>query len=281
MRKHPLIETAPVLLVLIALALSTAAIARHPSALQGGGSRLLSLDIILLMVYGIVAMWLRSNETVGIHTGIRLGSVVGLLVGAVLVSNHVTELFVPARTFALVIAPVFLTVALLAAVGSAAMERTMSVLAAVVAGEWCAMVGALVLLCVGFAMDLIAEARVELWLQGAYARNGMSDAGGFVVKNTLESAFEILVRLPVMALFLSLLGAGAHALISKGSRTVSLVALGSALLMLLGGAAALWYSNGLPRSFRPPYVMGGVFLASTALSAMFPIWTTLRSHFFE
>ena len=109
----------------------------------------------------------------------------------------------------------------------------------------------------------------------------MSNPGGFVVKNTLEAASEVLVRLPVMALFLSVLGAWTHALIHKRSRTFALVALGCELVSLLGGTAALWYANGLPRATRPPFVMSGILLAGIALSAAFPILTTLRNRFSE
>jgi hypothetical protein len=210
---------------------------------------------------------------------IRLGTMAGLLLGAVLITNHVIELFVSTRSFALVISPVLLALALLAATGSAATERTGSLLLAIVAGVWCAIVGTLVLLCVGLVFGLTLEARVELWLREAFATSGMNDPSGFLVQNTLEAASEALVRMPVAALFLSLFGALANAWIGKRSRTAVLVVICSAVLMFIGGAAALWYANSLPRAARPPFVLAGVLLASVAVSAAHPTWSALRHRF--
>jgi hypothetical protein len=221
------------------------------------------------------------QSSAGVDLAIRLGTIAGLLLGAVLVANHVIELFVSARSFALVISPVLLTLALLGATGSAATERTGSLLLAIVAGVWCAIVGTLVLLCVGFVFGLTLEARVELWLREAFAASGMNDPGGFLVQNTLEAACEALVRMPVVALFLSLLGALANAWITKRSRTAVLVVICSAALMFIGGPAALWYANSLPRAARPPFILAGVLLASVALSAAHPIWSALRHRFSE
>jgi hypothetical protein len=141
------------------------------------------------------------------------------------------------------------------------------------------MVGTLVLLSVGFVLELTLEVRVEQWLRDAFAASGMNDPGGFVVKNTLEAASEALVRMPAIALFLSLLGASASALITKQSRTAVLVTIFSAPLMFIGGAAALWYANSLPRPARPPFILAGVLLASVALSTAHPIWSVLRHRF--
>ena len=148
---------------------------------------------------------------------------------------HVTEMYVSTRSFVLVISPVLLTLALFGATGSAATERTGSLLLAIVAGVWCAIVGTLVLLCVGFVFGLTLEARVELWLRDAFAASGMNDPAGFLAENTLEAASEALVRMPVVALFLSLFGALANAWIRKRSRTAVLVVFCSAVLMFMGG----------------------------------------------
>ena len=278
-RNAHLLGSTPVFGVFIVLTLMAVGVARHPSSLQGNGNRLLWLDVVLLLAYGIAAIWVQYQGSPGVHVAIRLGTIAGLQLGAVFVANHVIELFVPARNFALVIGPVLLTLVLLSATGSAARERIGSLLLAVTAGVWCAMVGTLVLLSVGFVLELTLEARVEQWLRDAFAASGMNDPGGFVVKNTLEAASEALVRMPAIALFLSLLGASASALITKQSRTAVLVTIFSAPLMFIGGAAALWYANSLPRPARPPFILAGVLLASVALSTAHPIWSVLRHRF--
>jgi hypothetical protein len=263
------------------LTLMAFSVARHPSSLQGTGNRLLWLDVGLLLAYGIAGVCAQYQGRAGVRIAIRAGTIAGLLLGAALVANHLIELFVPARNFVLVISPVFLTIALLGGTGSVGKEGTGSLLLAVEAGVWCAMIGVLVLLCCGFLLGMMLEPRVEQWLQEAFVASGMNDPGGFVVRNTLEAASEALIRMPVAALFLSLLGASASAWISKRSRTAGRVILYSAPLMFVGGAAALWYANSLPRAARPPFILPGVLLASAALSAVHPIWSLLRRRFSE
>jgi hypothetical protein len=265
--------------VVIVLILMAASVARHPSSLQSSGNRLLSLDVALLLAYGVAAIWVQYQSGERVRIAIRLGTITGLFLGAVLIANHLIELFVPARNFALVIGPVFLTIALLGGIGSFARERTGSLLLAPTAGVWCAIVGILVLLCCGFVLDLVLEVRVEQWLEAAFIASGLKDRGGFVVRNTLEAASEALVRMPVVALLLSLLGASASAWITRRSRTVVRGIVYSAPLIFIGGAAALWYANSLPRSARPPFILAGVLLASVALSSAHPIWSLLRRRF--
>lgn len=277
---HP-IESAPVLGVVTVLTLMAVSVERHPSSLQGTGNRLLWLDVALLLTYGIAVIWALYQGSTGVNSAIRLGTTAGLVLGTILVANHVIELFVPARTFAVVISPVLLTLALLAATGSVAAERTGSLLLAIVAGVWCAILGTLMLLCVGLVFCLAWEVRVELWLRDAFAASGMNDPGGFIVRNTLETASEALVRMPAAALFLSLLGALANASISKRPRTAVIMIFCSAALMFIGGACSLWYANSLSRSARPPFVLTGVLLASISLSAAHPIWSALRQRFAE
>lgn len=272
----PPLESTPVLGAIAVLVLMAASIARHPSALQGAGDRLFWLDAALLLAYALAALWMLRPRSDGLHAAIRTGSIAGFLLGAVLVANHVTELFVPDRNFALVIAPVFLALALFAAAGSAARERTGSLLKAMAAGVWCAMVGTLVLLSVGFVLILAWEARAELWLHDAYASSGSTDPGAYLVENTLQAASEGLVRLPIAALFLSSLGALANAWIARRSRTFVLVPFCLAILGFLGGAAALWYANSLPRAARPPFIAPGILVVCFALSTAHPAWSALR-----
>jgi hypothetical protein len=275
-RRGHLPGTTPVLGVLFVLTLTAIGVARHPSAIQGAGNNLFWLDLALLLIYGIAGIWVRHQTSAPLDVAIRLGTMTGFLFGVVLVVNHITELFVPTRNFSLVIGPVFLALALLAATGSAVMERTSSVLLAAVAGVWCAMVGTLILLCAGLALNLTCEARCELWLRQAFAASEMKDPGGFLMRNTLEAASEGLVRMPIIALLLSPMGAWTNAWMVRRSRTTVLVSICSAVLLFMVSAAALSYANSLQRSARPPFIIGGVLLASVALSAAHPSWSALR-----
>jgi len=185
-------------------------------------------------------------------------------------------LFVPARNFALVISPVFLALALLGTAGSAAWQRTRSLVVAVVAGVWCGVVATVILLSVAPVLIFAFEARAELQLKEAFAASGINDPGAFLVRNSLEAASEALVRMPALAVVLSLFGAVVSAWITQRSRTAALACVWIAPVVLVMGAASLLYANSLERSARPPFVMAGVLLAGVALSAAHPIWSVLR-----
>jgi hypothetical protein len=265
-----------VLGVMIVLALIAVSVARYPTSIQGPGNSLLWTNVTLLLVYGIAAIWVWYQRRVDVRRAIRIGAITGVLLGAVHVANHVMELFVPARNFALVISPVFLMFALLGAAGSAAWQRTRSLVLAVVAGLWCAVVATVILISVALVLDLVFEARAELPLREAFAGSGMNDPGAFLLRNSLEAASEGLVRMPVFALVFSLIGALSNAWITQWPRNAALAGVWIAPVVLMMGAAALLYANSLERSARPPFVMAGVLLAGVALSAAHPIWSALR-----
>jgi hypothetical protein len=227
-------------------------------------------------MYGLAAIWVSYQSRADVRTAIRIGAITGLLLGAVHVANHVIELFVPARNFALVISPVFLMFALPGAAGSAAWQRTRSFVLAVVAGLWCAVVATVILISVALVLDTVFEARAELPLKEAFAASGMNDPGAFLLRNSLEAASEGLVRMPVFALVFSLIGALSNAWITRWSRNAVLADVWIAPVVLVMGAASLLYANSLERSARPPFVMAGVLLAGVALSAAHPIWSALR-----
>jgi hypothetical protein len=268
--------TAPGFGALIVLTLAAISVTRHPSAIQGTGNRIFWLDLALLLIYGAAGIWGRYQSSATLDVAIRLGTMTGFLLGAVLVANHVTELFVPTRNFSLVIGPVFLAFALLAATGSAAMKCTSSLWLAAVAGVWCAMVGTLILLCVGLVLNLTCEDRCELWLRQAFAASEMKDPGGFLIRNTLEAASEGLVRMPIIALLLSLTGAGVSTWMMRRARTTVVVSICAGLLFFTVGVTALSHANSLARSARPPFILGGVILTSVALSVAYPSWSAIR-----
>ena len=86
--------------------------ARHPSSLQGPGNHLLWLNIALLLTYGIAGTWALFQRSSGVDFAIHVGTIAGFLFGTVLVANHVIELFVAGRSFAVVISSVLLTLVL-------------------------------------------------------------------------------------------------------------------------------------------------------------------------
>ena len=178
--------------------------------------------------------------------------------------------------FILIISPVFLMLALFGTAGSAAWGRTQSLVLAVIAGVWCAMVAILIALCVAFWLNLAFEGTMELQLHEAFAASRMNDPEAFLVKNMLEATSEGLVRMPIFAVFLSFIGAVTNAWISGASRRMALAAICLTPFMFVAGAAALWHADSLTRAARPPFVMIGVVLAGVALCGAHPIWSVLR-----
>ena len=274
-RRHMLAGTS-ILGVLIVLSLIAVGVVRHPRSVQGADSGLLRMDIALLLTYGIAGVWLWFQQDRGVSLAAWVGAQFGVLLGAVHVSNHMVESFLPHRPFILVISPVFLMLALFGAAGSKAWELTHSLVMAVIAGLWCAMVGILITICVVFSVNLALEGTAELQLYEAFAASGMTDPGAFLIRNTLEATSEGLVRMPIFAVILSLVGAISNALLSRASRGNLLVAACVMPIMFVAGAGTLWHADSLARASRPPFIMTGVALAGLALCAAHPVWSALR-----
>lgn len=273
LRKQHMPGSITVLGVLVALSLTAVGVARHPESVQGAGKRLLQIDIALLLAYGLAGVWAWLQRSTEVILSLRAGTLIGVLFGAVLVANHTVESYVHHRTFILIILPVFLALALFGTAGSMAWERTRSLSLAMTGGVWSAVVGMLILLCVVFSANLVFERKAELQMSEAFAASGLSDPGVFLVRNTLEAASEGLVRMPILALVLSFIGAVANTWMSKASRSTLLLAACLAPFVFVAGAAALWHANALVRAARPPFVMSGVALAGFALCGAHPIWS--------
>ncbi len=277
MQRQHVLGCAIILGTLLILSLFAAGVMHYPASVQGDGSGLLRMDVALLLVYGIagVVVWkLRADNPN--TAAVIVGAQAGLLLGAVVISNHLIEAFVPVRPFALIISPILLMLALLGAAGAAAWERTKSLVSAVTGGVSCAIVATLVGLSFAISFNLFFAARVDWQLRDAFAASGMADPGAFRVRNILEASSEFLVRMPFFAVCLAFVGAVIHALISRQSRRIATAASVLSPLMFAVGVFALWHANGIERAARPPFVMAGVLLCGVAACAVYPIWWNLR-----
>ena len=145
----------------------------------------------------------------------------------------------------------------------------------VIAGLWCGSIGTVVLLSFALTLNLAFEAHSIVWLHEAFVASGMNDPGAFVVRNALESESEILIRLPVAGLVLSLAGGFANAWMMPRSRSVLLLSAWIMSLVFIAGAVSLWHAGALPRAARPPFVMAGVLAACVAFCSAHPIWSSL------
>jgi hypothetical protein len=249
---------------------------RHPSSL---GTGLLVTDLALLSGCGALAAWVWRRRRPEWRDALTAGAQAGMVLGIVLIASHAIEWFAlfATRTGQLVrgAGSALLMLALLGAAGSAAWQRTRSITVAVIAGLWCGSLATLMLLGFALTLNLAFEAHAAAWLHEPFVASGMSDAGAFVVRNALEAASEILVRMPIAALVLSLSGSLANAWITTRPRSLAVLAAWFTPVVFMVGAAALWYADSLERAARPPFVLAGVLTAGIALCGVHPIWSSL------
>jgi hypothetical protein len=261
---------------LFVILLFLVSVGRYPSLF---GSGLFIGDIALLLGYSALSTWgwrqrhpqERDALTEGVHAGVVLSGV--------LIASHAIEWFAlfDTRTGNLArgAGSVLLTLGLLAAAGSAAWQRTCSIKLAVMAGLWCSSLGTMSLLSFALTLNLAFPTHAASWLHEAFAASGMTDARAFVVRNSLEAASEILVRMPVAALLLAFGGSFSAAWMTRWPRKLVILAAWFTPLIFVSGATALWYADSLQRSARPPFVLGGVLIAAIALCSVHPIWSSL------
>jgi hypothetical protein len=133
----------------------------------------------------------------------------------------------------------------------------------------------MILLSFAFTLNLAFEPHATAWLREAFVASGMHDTGAFVVRNSLTAASEILIRTPIAALGMSLIGSLFNSCITR-SKTLAVLAAWIMPPVLVAGAAALWHADSLERVARPPFVLTGVLIAGIALCSVHPIWSGLH-----
>src|SRR5215813_471794 len=222
--------------VLVVFLLIIVAVTRHPASVQGDGTRLLWLDIVLLVAYAAAAFWLWRQSSPGVILSASVGAKIGILLGCVHVANHLLEFLAVDRPFVLIITPVFLMLALFGAAGSAGWERTRSLVLAIIAGTSCAVVGILIALSAAFVLNLTFEKNAALQLKGAFALSGMNDLGDFLVRNMLQATSEGLIRMPLLAVLLSFVGTVINAFVSRVSRQTVFAVTFIIPIMFMAGA---------------------------------------------
>lgn len=278
MKRQQILGSGIILGTVLVLSLVATGVMQHRTSAQGSGVSLLWTDVAWLVAYGFAGVLVWKQRSPSAITAATVGAQLGLVVGAVGIANHLIEAFVPARPFVLIISPVMLTLALLGMAGAAAWERTGSLVLAVIGGVCCAIVGTLINLCFAIFFNLVFVARVDWQLREAFAASGMFDQAGFRVRNILEACSEILFRMPLLALCLSLAGAVIHAWMSRESRRALVLASGILTPFVFAvGATALWHANSIERAARPPFVLSGVALTGVALCAAYPVWSAFHS----
>ena len=250
-------------------------VVRYPSSLGGGP---FIMNTVFLSGYGMFGAWVWRQRKSERRNALVTGARAGVALGIVLILGHVIEWFaIESRAVQIGrgVGTVLLMLGLLAAAGSAAWARTRSIVWATIAGLWCGSVAIITLLSFAWGTNIVFEAHGASWLRPAFLASGMNDAGAFVVRNSLESTSEILIRMPIAALVLSFCGGLSNAWIIKRSRALSILAAWFAVSFFIVGIASLWYADSLDRAARPPFVIGGVLTVGIALCGAHPVLSSL------
>ncbi len=258
------------------LFLIVASVSRHPASLGFG---LLATDLGLLSGYAVLSVWVLRQRNATVRSALTAGARSGILLGLVLIMSHATEWFelLDSRPVALVrgIGSILLMLALLSTAASVAWQRTRSGSMALMSAFWGGAIAASILLSFAFTLNFAFESQASVWLHGAFAASGMSDPGAFVVRNALESASEVLIRIPVAALLMSVGAILSNTWISRWPRSLTLLAGGLTPLLFLSGLTTLWHADSLMRIARPPFIMSGLMMVAMALCGAHPLWAYL------
>jgi len=266
----------------LVLALIAASVVRYPASAQGTGTALLIADVAGLLVCAALSLWMSRVRAPQALAALAAATRIGLILGVVLDAAHAIESFVPAEgpvlQFARGAGSVLLTLALLAWAGSVAWERTRSVAWALLAGLWVGVISTLLVLAFAWLLNFVFESHMASLLKEPFATSGMSDVRAFLVRNSLEATSEILLRMPIAAVVLSLLGSLAKAWMAGRSRQAAVATAWLVPVIFFAGAAALWYANSLDRAARPPFILAGLLSTGIGVCGAHPVWSALRRH---
>ena len=190
--------------VVLILALIGFGMLRYPRILSEGGAASIVAPIGLLLLYGAAALWGTRWFSQAHNVALLNGTVFGLAIGVVFVVMIAIENFIamPTEFNPIVTLGLMLLIFLLfAGAGARGATHTGQVRFGILASVWSAMIGVLIALVFGFAVNFLFTQRLEQNLQASaeYARSGMHDLTTFTFYNTLDSAASHLIQAPIIA----------------------------------------------------------------------------------
>src|SRR5438094_3965539 len=106
MNRQRILGSGIILGTILVLSLVAAGVMQHRASAQGSGIGLFWTDVALLVVYGFAGMIVWKQRSPSAITAAMVGAQIGLVVGAVQISNHQIEALVPDSRVVLVITPV-------------------------------------------------------------------------------------------------------------------------------------------------------------------------------
>jgi len=195
--------------VLLDLALIGLSLLNYPSLLRPESIFTVIFCVGLLFIYSCLGIGLpvRANSTAMI--GLRQGTTFGLIIGGVFIVDISVEYFVnlgnQASTLSTLgfMALIFLLFAVASATGT---QRTGRMYVGILASLWSAMLGSIIAVFFGLAVNFLFLQRLEQILASDYATSHIQNIQTFTFWNTLDSASSHLLEAPVLAIIFGTLG---------------------------------------------------------------------------
>lgn len=191
---------------------------KYPLIVTEAGVVSLLGPAFMLLLYGAVAIRATHQPSHTSSDALKAGTASGLLVGITFVATIWVENFADLSGQASTISTLsfmLLIFLIFACTGWYATTRSKQLSSGIFASVWGAMIGVVIAILFGFAINFLFTHRLEQNLQASaeYLRSGSHDLETFTFWNTLDSAFSHLLEAPIIAAVLGTLGS----LISLGS----------------------------------------------------------------
>jgi hypothetical protein len=198
------------MLVVLLLALIGFGLLRYPLIVSRGGGEMVGLPVVLLAVYGAAAVAATWQPSPARLLALRDSAVFGAIIGLIFVADISVENFVDlggSAGSAATLGFMLLLFVMFAVAGWRAVFDTGQAPLGIFASVGSAMIGVLIALLYGFAINTLFAQRLGQNLQGSaeYLRSGLPDLATFTFYNTLDSAGSHLLEAPIIAAVLGTL----------------------------------------------------------------------------
>jgi hypothetical protein len=265
---------------LVGIALLGYATLRFPASLQTGGLTKAVVSCGALLAYAVAALWAKRSSSDRVQRALGVGARVGVLLGTGALIGHALEVFADLRAPIPAILGVSMWGLMFLLLGLASAEtyrREESMGLGIMSSVWGALISAVTTVVFAFFVGLVFMSRMQRVLAGAFVVGGMTDAHGFVIRNMLDGSSSHLLIAPAVAVLAGAASGLACSLLKSVRRRTAAALAICALLVLIGGVAALRFASSLERSARPPFVMLGLLSLGVALTSAGPVFAVIRN----
>lgn len=183
----------------------------YPLIVREAGLLSLLAPVFMLLLYGVVAIRVTHEPGEARRSALKSGTIFGLLVGLTFIVTISVENFVDMKrqvSTASTLGFMLLIFLIFASAGWHGTHESRHLSLGIFTSVWSAMIGVVIALLFGFAINFLFTQRLEQNLQASaeYLRSGSRDLETFTFWNTLDSAFSHLLEAPIIAVVFGTLG---------------------------------------------------------------------------